>query len=363
MGSRPTVGRRVTIFGAVAACVALAGGVSACTSTTTTNGTTNAAQGSSAAPSGAASELQTQYQGVIKQVLPSVVEIHTSNSTGSGVVYDDKGDIVTNAHVVGGAHTVQVLSSATSSPLEANVVGTFTPDDLAVIKVTSGASSLHPAHFGSSASITAGEIVMAMGSPLGLYGTVTQGIISATGRTVTQGGTSSGNPPITLVDALQTSASINSGNSGGALVDLAGQVIGIPTAAAQNPSSGAQAAGIGFAVPSDTVNSIAGQLISTGKVTSSGRAALDITGHDNVSTNGEAGGVTVASVTSGGAAEKAGIKQGDVIVSVNNEQTPNLTALTAILATLKPGQQVPVQYVRNGTLYTAMVTLGEISTP
>jgi putative serine protease PepD len=360
MGSRPT--RRATILGAVAACLAFAGGLSACTSTTTTTGTTNAAQGS-ATPSGPASELQAQYQNVIREVLPSVVEIHTSNSTGSGVVYDDKGDIVTNAHVVGGAHTVQVLSSATSSPLEANVIGTFTPDDLAVIKVTSGASSLHPAHFGSSGGITAGEIVMAMGSPLGLYGTVTQGIISATGRTVTQGGTSSGNAPVTLVDALQTSASINSGNSGGALVDLAGQVIGIPTAAAQNPSSGAQAAGIGFAVPSDTVNNIVGQLISTGKVTSSGRAALDITGHDNVSTNGEAGGVTVASVTSGGAAAKAGIMAGDVIISVNNEQTPNLTALTAILATLKPGQEVPVQYVRNGTLHTAMVTLGELSTP
>ena len=139
-------------------------------------------------------------------------------------------------------------------PLTAEVVGVFTPDDLAVIKVDSGASSLHPASFGRSASVRVGEIVLAMGDPLGLTGTVTDGIVSATRRTVSEGQGSSA----VLISAIQTSAAINPGNSGGALVNLAGQVIGIPTLAAADPQLGGAAAGIGFAIPSDTVTSIAG---------------------------------------------------------------------------------------------------------
>jgi S1-C subfamily serine protease len=315
--------------------------------------------------------LQTQYQNVVKSVLPSVVEINTSKATGSGVVYDDKGDIVTNAHVVGDATTVQVQSSAddaggaSSSPaspatLEAKVIGTFPPDDLAVIRVTSDASSLRPAKFGSSGGVQTGEMVLAMGSPLGLSGTVTQGIISAVGRTVTESATA-GAAPTTITNALQTSAAINSGNSGGALVNLSGQVIGIPTAAAQNPSSGSQAAGIGFAVPSDTVTSIAGQLISTGKVSRSGRASLGITGQDAVSSSGQPAGVTVVSVTPDGPAAKAGIKSGDVIVAVDHVQVPNLSALSSVLAPHKPGDEVKVQYARNGTGTTTTVTLGELN--
>jgi S1-C subfamily serine protease len=340
--------------------------VPACTSTGTTAARNTSAQqrtGQTDVVPGPANQLQSQYQAVIRQVLPSVVEINTSQSTGSGVVYDGNGDIVTNAHVVGDAHTVQVLTSATAAPMEATVSGLFAPDDLAVIKVgSSDAGKLKAAHFGPSGDIAPGEIVMAMGSPLGLSGTVTQGIISATGRTVTEGGASNGAAPTTLVDALQTSAPINGGNSGGALVNLAGQVIGIPTAAAQNPSSGAQAIGIGFAIPSDTVTNIAGQLIEHGQVTNSGRAALGITGHNNVSSTGQPSGVTAATVVSGGPADDAGIRAGDVIIAVNNEQTLNLTALTAILASLKPEQEVPVEYSRGGRLNTTTVTLGHLQT-
>ena len=126
------------------------------------------------------------------------------------------------------------------------------------------AGSLHPASFGRSAAVRVGEIVLAMGNPLGLTGTVTDGIVSATGRTVSEGQDSSA----VLISAIQTSAAINPGNSGGALVNLAGQVIGIPTLAAADPQIGGAAAGIGFAIPSDTVTSIAAQLIATGKVTS-----------------------------------------------------------------------------------------------
>lgn len=216
---------------------------------------------------GPALALQQQYEAVIKSVLPSVVQIDTGATTGSGVVYDGKGDLVTNAHVVGNAKAVKVLPATGDGTLQAHVLGAFTPDDLAVIRVTSGAGSLHPAVFGHSSDVRAGQIVMAMGSPLGLTGSVTQGIISATGRKVTESGTSGG-PATTIADALQTSAAINGGNSGGALADLNAEVIGIPAAAARDPQAG-PAPGIGFAIPSDTVTSIVDQLISTGKVTGS----------------------------------------------------------------------------------------------
>lgn len=219
---------------------------------------------SGAVSPGAASSLERQYEQVVARVLPSVVQVFTSGGSGSGVVYDAKGDIVTNAHVVGAAATVRVGLASGGKPLAAKVVGVFAPDDLAVIRVRGGTRSLHPASFGRSASVRIGEIVLAMGNPLGLTGTVTDGIVSATGRTVSEGQGSSA----VLISAVQTSAAINPGNSGGALVNLAGQVIGIPTLAAADPQLGGAAAGIGFAIPSDTVTSIAPQLITGGNVAS-----------------------------------------------------------------------------------------------
>jgi S1-C subfamily serine protease len=353
--------------------LALAAGcaVAACTSGPATSTTPSASpsqpgrgqggstQGTPVGTSGPAAALEQQYQDVVKAVLPSVVQINTSTSTGSGVVYDGNGDIVTNAHVVGAAQTVQVQSSTSDSMLSAKVIGAFTPDDLAVIRVTSGARSLRPAHFGASAGVETGQIVLAMGSPLGLTGTVTQGIISAVGRTVTESSATSG-APTTIANALQTSAAINSGNSGGALVDLAGQVIGIPSAAAQNPGTGNQANGIGFAIPSDTVTNIAGQLIATGKVSSSDRAALGIQARDAVSPSGEPGGVAITSVTPGGPAASAGLQAGDVIIEVNGAQTPSLAALSAELANLKPGDKATVKYLRGGSVDSTEVTLGTL---
>ena len=215
--------------------------------------------------SGPADALQAQYEDVIKAVLPSVVQISTPDATGSGVVFDRKGDIVTNAHVVGSASTVQVTSDVSGAMLTAKVVGVFRPDDVAVIRVTSGAGSLRPANFGQSAGVSAGQIVLALGNPLGLTGSATQGIISATGRTLIETDATAGGATktTTIADTLQTSAAINGGNSGGALVSLTGQVIGMPTAAGVD-AGGGDATGIGFAIPSDTVTSIAGQLISAG---------------------------------------------------------------------------------------------------
>ena len=284
-------------------------GAAACSSPA---GSASATASPAAVPSGAASSLEQQYEQVVSRVLPSVVEISTSSGSGSGVVFDSKGDIVTNAHVVGTATAVQVSLASGGKALAARVLGVFAPDDLAVIRVETGAGALPPASFGRSASVRVGEIVLAMGNPLGLTGTVTDGIVSATGRTVSEGQSSSA----VLISAIQTSAAINPGNSGGALVNLSGQVIGIPTLAAASPQLGGAAAGIGFAIPSNTVTSIAGQIIATGKVSNSGRASLGISAQTVADASGQPTGTGVIGVTPGGAAAKAGIQAGDIIAAL-----------------------------------------------
>ena len=356
MSIKPVSGRWLAAAGitlvvlGVAACSSTGGGAAA-------GASASASAGSAAASSGPAS-LQQQYEQVVSRVLPSVVEISTSQGSGSGVVYDTKGDIVTNAHVVGTAATVRVSPASGGKALAATVLGVFAPDDLAVIRVArAGPRTLHPASFGRSASVQVGEIVLAMGNPLGLTGTVTDGIVSATGRTVSEGQGSSA----VLISAIQTSAAINPGNSGGALADLAGQVIGIPTLAASDPQLGGAAAGIGFAIPSDTVTSIAGQLIASGKVSDSGRASLGISGQTVADASGQPAGAGVAAVTPGGAAAKAGIQAGDIIVSVAGQPTGSITALQSVLATQKPGDRVPVRISRNGTQSTVTVILGSLT--
>jgi putative serine protease PepD len=315
------------------------------------------APASGAASPGAASSLEQQYEQVVARVLPSVVQISTSEGSGSGVVYDAKGDIVTNAHVVGTATTLQVGLASGGKPLAATVVGVFAPDDLAVIRVQAGTGSLHPASFARSASVRAGEIVLAMGNPLGLTGTVTDGIVSATGRTVSEGQGSSA----VLISAIQTSAAINPGNSGGALVNLAGQVIGIPTLAATDPQLGGAAAGIGFAIPSDTVTSIAAQLIASGKVTSSGRASLGITAQTVADASGQPAGVGIVSVSPGGFAARAGIRPGDVITALAGQPTLSLSELQSVLAVHKPGDRVQARTSRDGGISAVTVTLGTLT--
>jgi putative serine protease PepD len=321
----------------------------ACTSSVTKT------SGSAAASDTAAVPLQDSYEQVVRNVLPSVVQISVGDSTGSGVVYDTKGDIVTNAHVVGDAKTVDVLPASGETYLTANVIGTFTPDDLAVIRVTKDASKLKVAMFGNSQDAAIGEIVLAMGNPLGLTDSVTQGIVSATGRSVSDNGTS-GSPLIT--SAIQTSAAINPGNSGGALVNLADEVIGIPTLAARLPDQGGAAPGIGFAIPSDTVKNIANQLISTGKVTNSGRATLGITAQTSANAQGQGVGVAIIEVTKRGPAAKAGLRAGDIIVGINDTATPTLAALEAQLASMKPGTRVTLRVLRSGSVRVFPATLG-----
>lgn len=356
---------RSAVRARAAAAVCTIGALVVLTGCTGGGGTGTPAAATSAAASAAATtgggdpaQLQQAYQRVIASVLPSVVEIRTSQGLGSGVVYDTSGHIVTNAHVVGSATTFQVLTSLSPDPLDATLVGSYPADDLAVIQVRGG-PTLRPATFADSSTVRVGDVVLAMGNPLGLSATVTDGIISAVGRTVSEP-TTPGSPGATLPEVLQTSAAINPGNSGGALVNLKAQVIGIPTLAALNPEGGGTAPGIGFAIPASIVRSIADQLVKDGRVTHSGRAALGVRSVTVTDQSGQPRGVGVVDVTTGGAAQAAGLQAGDVITALDGRPTPTVQQLTAVLAGLDPGAAVPVVVVRNGAQRTVQVTLGEL---
>ena len=297
------------------------------------------------------------YANVVRQVLPSVVQIRTPDGLGSGVVLDTNGNIVTNAHVAGNAAEFQVQVAGDPAPRDAKLVGSYPPDDLAVIHV-GDTSGLQPARFGDSDKAQAGDVVLAVGNPLGLSSSVTEGIISATGRTVTE--PAAAGSAAALPGAIQTSAAINPGNSGGALVNASGQVIGIPTLAAASPQSGTQAQGIGFAIPSNLARDIAGQLINSGHVTNSHRGSLGaqiatVTGPD-----GAPGGAGIVAVTGGGPADQAGLRAGDVIQSAGNTPTPDAPALSAALAAAHPGQHVTLTATRATQHLTVNVTLGEL---
>ncbi|MFJ3660600.1 S1C family serine protease [Streptomyces sp. NPDC090119] len=304
-------------------------------------------------------DLQDQYQKVIKEVLPSVVQIQAGQSLGSGVIYDDKGHIVTNAHVVGSEKTFRVTTARSEEPLAASLVYSYPEQDLAVIKLDKVPQGLRPAVFGGSDQVEVGQIVLAMGSPLGLSSSVTQGIVSATGRTVSEPADDGGSGA-TIPNMVQTSAAINPGNSGGALVNLDGQVIGIPTLGAADPGmQGGAAPGIGFAIPASMVRTVAGQIIGTGKVTDSGRAALGVTVRTVVDDGYQPAGAALVTVKAGGPAASAGLKAGDVITRLGDTAVGTTTELAEALAEKKPGERVTVTYERSGTRKTAQVTLGE----
>lgn len=349
------LGATAAAFACSTALLAGCSGSSHSSSSSTKDGATTAR----AAVPMAATDLQSDYLKVIRDVLPSVVQIQASRDLGSGVVYDDQGHIVTNAHVVGDEKTFKVTTANSEVELKATLVYAYPDQDLAVIKLDKVPDGLKAASFGDSSKVDVGRIVLAMGSPLGLSSSVTQGIVSATGRTVSEGRTDGGTGA-TIANMVQTSAAINPGNSGGALVDLAGKVIGIPTLAATDPNFGGGAApGIGFAIPASMVKTIADQIIKDGKVTDSGRAALGITGRTVVDNDYRAAGVAVVEVKHGGAADKAGIRAGDVLTRLGDTDITTITTLAEALAAEKPGGRTKVTYTRDGAEKTVDVTLGE----
>jgi len=326
---------------AVVAVVALAG----CSMTTGTANSSAATPAADVSPSALA--LQQQFVQVVKQVGPSVVLIQTSQGLGSGIVFDANGNLVTNAHVVEGADRFQV-TLADGKQYPARLVGSFAADDLAVLHIDAG--GLHPAGFADSSKLQVGDVALAIGNPLGLQSSVTEGIVSALGRTVNE------DSGVALPNVIQTSAPINPGNSGGALVDLQGQVIGIPTLAATDPQlGGGAAAGIGFAIPSDTVRDIAAQLVGQGKVTNSRRAYLGVEVAATTS-----GGLLITKVQSGGPAAEAGLRAGELVITVDGTATPDPAILADVLAGLRPGQTVRVEVARPGGPSRAVrVTLGQ----
>jgi putative serine protease PepD len=327
------------------------------------------------------------FAAIAKAVLPSVVSVNVTGAnesdTGSGVVLQSDGYILTNNHVVaaaaGGGTVSATFNDGTTAT--AKIVGTDSLDDLAVIKVAR--TNLTPAVLGDSSAIQVGDPVLAVGSPLGLTGTVTAGIVSALNRPVeTQdesqqqqsdpfgfglgsGGSSGSTQPTqptqpTVIDAIQTDAAINPGNSGGALVDAAGQVIGINSAIASLGSDGlgdtqSGNIGVGFAIPIDQAKTIATELINTGHAT---HPLLGVTLTDATSSNG-ADQALVHSVTAGGPASKAGLKAGDVITAIDGQQTAGSDAVIAAIRTHQPGEQISVTYQRSGTTKTVRVTLSD----
>ena len=292
--------------------------------------------------------LEGSFERAISRAAPSVVEIRSSSGLGSGIVLDTKGDIVTNAHVVGTGKSFTVVTS-NGKQYPARLVGSFPPNDIAVVHV-SGAR-LRAATFADSSQLRPGEIVLAMGSPLGLQSSVTDGIVSAVGRTVSEPN------GFTLPNVIQTSAAINPGNSGGALVDIHGRVVGIPTLAARDEQLGGSAPGIGFGIASNTATSLAGQIVAHGKVVNSHRAYLGV----QIGSLTGANGVLVVSVKPGGPAAQAGIRAGDVIVRLDGRSTPSATALEDILANLDVGKSVAVDLRhQDGSSSTVTVELGSL---
>jgi putative serine protease PepD len=299
---------------------------------------------------------------------PSVVTIYVANGTssgsGSGVVLTDDGYVLTNNHVItlegSGSGTVQVRT-ADGTLYDATVVGTDLASDLGVVKL-SNASNLTPATFADSTKVQVGDLAVAIGAPLGLSNTVTDGIVSATGRAVSTGSTQS---DATVLDAIQTDAAINPGNSGGALVNGAGEVIGINTAiasvasAAPAPGQGAQSGniGVGFAIPSRTANRIAQEIIKTGKASHAVLGVSARTAQDN--TNPSVGtGAGIVQVVASGAAAKAGLQAGDVVTAVGQRPVTSSTELTAAVRSQSPGDTVNITYRRGSTSKTVAVTLG-----
>lgn len=285
---------------------------------------------------------------VAQRVSPSVVRINANGGSGSGVVLDVDGHIVTNAHVVGTAGEVEVLTPD-GDTLTGTVLGTDPSTDIAVVLVEDADM---PVPDWSETEPQIGELAVAIGSPFGLDGTVTSGIVSSLGRTLSSA-------QATLTDLIQTDAAINPGNSGGALVNGAGEIIGINTAIISG--SGAND-GIGFAVPSSTARNVAADLIEFGEV------KAGFIGIEGQTVDPEVArlyglsveqGAVIAAVGQGTPAEAAGLQRGDIIVALDGEPIDSMAALASQVQRLEPGTEITLSIVREDAESDVQLTLGE----
>jgi putative serine protease PepD len=289
---------------------------------------------------------------------PGVVDIDVSGTTssgnngfgfggtqqtqaeGSGFVIDSKGDIVTNFHVVDGANSITV-NFKDGTHAKATLVGSDPTTDIAVVHVSVAADKLHPLTLGNSSDVQPGEAVVAIGSPMGLAGSITAGIVSAVNRSITSPNNS------TIAGAIQTDTAINHGNSGGPLIDSAGEVIGVN---AQIDSTSGESNGVGFAIPSDTVKQVAGQLLATGKAE---HAFLGV----RITTVASPAGARIDQVVASSPASKGGLKTGDVIVSVDGQSASSADRLQTLISAHKPGDTVTLTVSNGGKERTVKVTL------
>ncbi|WP_328462017.1 trypsin-like peptidase domain-containing protein [Actinoplanes sp. NBC_00393] len=357
----PGRGRKIFVAGAAAVLIALsAGGVGAATALALDND-----NGTAAVQTGNSSVTRVVDRSSLAQIAAavqdSVVSITTGTGEGSGVVLSADGYIVTNNHVVANAQGESVnIIFADGTKATASVVGTDPRTDLAVVKAT-GVSDLKAAKFGDSSQIQVGDTVLALGSPLGLEGSVTAGIISAKDRTIQSsgeedqqqnpfGGQQQQQSSTTMTGLLQTDAPINPGNSGGALVNTNGEVVGINSAIATSGSSSGNI-GLGFAIPSNKARQVADALMQGKKVS---HPALGVS-----VTDAENGGALISSITGDSAAAKAKLQQGDVVTSVDGKAIEDSDDLVAAVQAGTVGQKMTLKFTRNGDEQTVTVTLQE----
>jgi putative serine protease PepD len=294
--------------------------------------------------------------GVYKSARDGVVEITTtttssgsspfggsqqSQAQGSGFVYDPDGHIVTNDHVVDGAAAISVTFSD-GTKYSAKVVGADPSSDLAVIKVDAPSSKLRPLSLGDSSSLEVGDGVVAIGSPFGLEETVTAGIVSALGRDISSADN------FTISGVIQTDAAINHGNSGGPLLNMAGDVVGV-NSQIESDSGGNE--GVGFAVPSSTVSSVVSKLVKGQKVEHPYLGVF-------VSTATNREGARIGRVQSGSPAASAGLKAGDVVTEFDGTAIRDANDLTTAVGGKQPGDKVSLTYVRSGDTKSLNLTIG-----
>ena len=303
---------------------------------------------------------------VAQETLPSVVTISvqgpSASGTGSGEVIRSGGYILTNNHVIaaaanGGSISVTFSDGKTA---DAQLTGRDPLTDIAVIKVSDD-SGLRVIPVGESGKLVIGQPIVVLGAPLGLSSTVTSGIVSALDRTIQVPGED--NQSALLVDAVQTDAAINPGNSGGAMVNCAGQFVGMPTAGASVPSSSGEASGgsigLGFAIPSYLALRVADEIIATGHAS---HAYLGLQVSSLSAASGESGaaeGLLITGIDPSGPAQEAGLRPGDVITTIDGEQAVRTDQLVSVTLTKKPGDKVGIGYKRDGQTATTSVTLGE----
>ncbi len=313
-----------------------------------------------AAPSVPAASLPAgSVEQVAAKVVPSVVKLETdmgrASEEGSGIILSSDGLILTNNHVVEAAKKGDTtITFADGRTTKFTVVGTDPSSDIAVVKAD-GISDLTPITIGSSANLKVGQDVVAIGSPLGLEGTVTTGIISALNRPVAAGGDIRNQN--TVLDAIQTDAAINPGNSGGALVNMNGELVGVNSAIATlgGDSADAQSGsiGLGFAIPIDQAKRIADELIQSGNAS---HASLGVQVGNDTSSHG----AKIVEVTSGGAAAAAGLPSGVVVTKVDDRVIGSADALVAAVRSRAPGEKVTLTYLDpSGKPQTVQVTLGK----